>query len=160
DRVVGGAFDHVGAPVVDALGAVRDFARFVAFDRLEADQGAAAVFVAHLPVGGVAAEGGDVDAGVAGGLVPVHLVFRPVLVVAGDNQRLVVEQLAGVGVDRRVVGVGDVIALALEPLDHRQVGFEEPVGFVEDVEVRAFEGDPHRFAGAGDGEEAGGVEAV
>ena len=91
-------------------------------DRLVTDQGAAAVLVAHLPVGGVGAEGGDVDAGVAGRLEAVELALGPVLGVAGDRQRFVVEQLRRVLVDRDVVGVGDVVALLLEPRDHCEVG--------------------------------------
>ena len=56
-------------------------ARAVALDGLVADEGAATVLVADLPVRRVGAERGDVDAGIAGSLDVVELLQRPVFAV-------------------------------------------------------------------------------
>ena len=126
ERVVGGALDAVRAPVVRADR--RRCRPSRALDGLVTDERAAAVLVADLPVGGVGAERGDVDAGVARRLEAVELLERPVLGVAGDDDDLVRRSsCAGCCCDRDVVGVGDVVALLLEPGDEVDVGPEEPV---------------------------------
>ena len=82
---------------------------------------------ARLPEHLVAAEEGEVDAGVARRLDVGALRAGPVLVVADGQEDLVVaDQRAGpVGVDAG--RVADVVAVRLEPADHRVLGVEDPV---------------------------------
>ncbi len=84
-------------------------------------------FPTHLPIDFVAAQEGEVDAGVARGLYVVALLRRPVLVVADRHEDLAVQQLrAGtVGVDAG--DVVDVVAVLLEPADRRIFDGEDEV---------------------------------
>ncbi len=61
------------------------------------------------------------------------------------------EQLAGVGLDRGAVAVGDVVALLLEPGEQVEVGPEEPVLGGARLRQRAVERDLDRAAGPRDG---------
>src|SRR6201999_1752385 len=73
------------------------------------------------------AEEGEVDAGVARAGDVGALLAGPVLVVPGGHEDLVVadEPAVAVGVDAALVA--DVVAVALEPADHRDLGVEDPV---------------------------------
>ena len=94
---------------------------------LVGDQRAVAVLPAGLPEHLVAAEEGEVHAGIAGRLDVRALGARPVLVVADGQEGLVLADLGAepVAVDAREVG--DVVAVALQPADHRVLAVEEPV---------------------------------
>ncbi len=86
-----------------------------------------AVFPAGLPEDLVAAEEGEVDARFARRFHVLALLRRPVLVVAHRQVGLVLEDLiaAAVGVDTGEVA--DVVAVALQPADHRVLGVERRV---------------------------------
>ena len=85
----------------------------------------AARLPAGLPVHLVAAEEGEADAGVAGGLDVGALLAGPVLVVAAGEDDLVVEQEPGVGGDVGLARVARVVAVALEEPDHLVLGVEQ-----------------------------------
>ena len=81
---------------------------------------------ARLPEHLVAAEEGEVDAGVARGLDAGALRGRPVLVVAaGDEDLVVLEQQRRAAVDVDARDVAHVVAVALEEADHRVLGAGE-----------------------------------
>ena len=112
-------------PVLGALGVaffVRDEGAVVG-----APQSAGARFPAGLPVDLVATEEGEVDPVVARGLDVVALLGRPVLVVAHRHEGLVLQELAAAAGGVDTGEVADVVAVALEPAEHRVLGVEEPV---------------------------------
>ena len=75
----------------------------------------------------VAAEEGEVDAGGPGRFDVGALARRPVLVVADREEDLVVEDLGAAAVGVHAGEVADVVAVALQPADHRVLGVEQPV---------------------------------
>ena len=91
------------------------------------DERAVVVLPARLPEDLVAAEEGQVHARVAGAGDVGALGTRPVLVVPGGHEDLVVadQPAVAVGVDAGLVA--DVVAVALHPADHRDLGVEDPV---------------------------------
>ena len=94
---------------------------------LVGDERAVVVLPARLPEHLVAAEEGEVDAGVARARDVGALLAGPVLVVPGGHEDLVVadQRPVAVGVDAGLVA--DVVAVALQPADHRDLGVEDPV---------------------------------
>ena len=82
---------------------------------------------ARAPEHLVAAEEGEVDARVARGLDVRALGAGPVLVVTRGHEDLVVadQRSEAIGVDPGLVA--DVVAVALQPADHRVLGVEDPV---------------------------------
>src|SRR5207244_2103119 len=122
----------------DVVGQVERVDAGVGLGLLVGDQGAVVVLPAGLPEDLVAAEEGQVHAGVAGGLDVGALLAGPVLVVADREEGLVVAQLAagehwrggqGVGLAEPVgvdaADVAEVVAVGLEPADHRVLGVEQ-----------------------------------
>src|SRR6266516_4487821 len=71
--------------------------------------------VPHLPGDVIRAQEGEIDSAVPGRRGRVVHPHRPVLIVAGRDEAVVIEQAGAgqVGVDVR--GVGDIVALLLEP---------------------------------------------
>ena len=86
-----------------------------------------AVFPADLPVDLVGAEEGQVHTGIPGGCNRIAPSLRPVLVVSDRHVNLMVPDQPGVAlyVDGR--HVADIVAIALEPADHRVLGVEQIV---------------------------------
>ena len=109
------------------------------------DHRAAVVLVANLPVPGVRAHEEEIRGLGARVVVRVADPLRPVLAVTGRDRRAVPQQHSRVTRDVDVGHVGDVVALALEEADERQLqdvitwpaGARPEVGAVEADAVRA-----------------------
>ena len=86
--------------------------------------------VTDLPVHVVGAKEGQVHARVAGILGRVVHLIGPVLVVAGREKGLVVEQVPTIGMGIDVGRVGHVVAVVLQPADELDIPAEDEAGAV------------------------------
>ena len=117
-----------GAPVAPRAGPLgRRVDLLVRVRLLVGDERAVVVRPARLPEHLVAAEEGEVHAGVARGLDVAALLPGPVLVVADGQERAVLQQLRAAPVGVRPAGVAHVVAVALQPAEHRELGVEHEV---------------------------------
>ena len=114
-----------------------------------------------LPVDGVRAAEEQRAAGVARAAQRVAHGRRVVLVVPAGDDRREPEGRGRVAVEVGGRGVGDVVALALEPAHHAEVAVAVPVALAgPHLLVGPVVRDLHRAGGARDGVGAGGVEVV
>ena len=90
------------------------------------DHRALSVLEAHLPVRGVGAHAGEVDARGERLVECVAHLARPILVVAGGHQQAVADEAPGLAVGVDVGCVGDVKSLALEVADQLVVAAKRP----------------------------------
>ena len=105
-------------------------------------------FKTDLPVDRIGAEEGEVHARVARVLGGVEHLVAPVLVVAGREEGLVVEQRPATGMGIDVGRIGDVVARHLEPADELDLPVEELAATAR--RKRPVKGDLDRPGGAGD----------
>src|SRR5581483_2297254 len=92
---------------------------------------------AGLPEELVAAEEGEMDAGIAGGLNVGALRAGPVLVVAHGEEDLMVLDQRALPIAVHPTRVGDVVAVRLQPAHHRVLPVEQRVGLAGAAGERA-----------------------